>query len=815
MASFLSPGVFVREVENDGRAIIGVGTSTSAFLGLAERGPIGEPQLITSFEQYTRVFGGFTDYSYLTFAVWGFFLNGGTACWVVRTADYDDTTTGQLNTTANQKASLYLKDRSAGAGVNTILAEALNEGEWGDDLKVSIGLASNQIGSFNRVLGNDGGVFTANSAPARTPGLLAAFTEESSVFTDRTAVLRTPGGGAAFAIPANVGDAMYFGSKEKTFEKLYFDLDVAGIAGAGRWEYYNGTSWVEFTPATDNTTEFTAVAADNLLIEWSAPGDWTQLEVNSVSGYYVRFLITTLYTTPAQISRTTIGEDRPFGPFTVVSDASLETAAATALDDAMYIGATEKFNFVEIYLAQAGDATGQLQWEYWNGSIWTPVSNLTETITDAQHMQASGIIGFDMPTDWAKNSVNTETFYWLRARITTNYASDYPTAEHVLPQSKYFSMLVSYAGNVVEIYDNLTMDTSDARYVETIVGTTDDPKSEYITVADQNSGSTAPNDRPRAIILTALSGGAYDVTGVGDQDYIGTSAGQTGLYAFDAIDDVNILCVPGINTEAVLQAMLNYCESRADLIAILDSTGDNKSERPQDLLDFIRDEAALNSTYGAIYDYWIIVSHPQTGARTAVPPSGFAAGAYARTDFKRGVWKSPAGINDGKLFGALGVVYNTSRGERDALYPARINPIVDEAGIGIYIDGGRTLGQLSSSWSSIPIRRLFLFAEESIQEGIKFAKHEPNGPATWRAIRASINAFLKLLWQDGGLFGEQPADAFFVIVDESNNPPTLRRTGRLVVRVGMAPLYPAEFIDLTFEVDQRAINEELAAAGLL
>lgn len=815
MAAFLSPGIYIREVETGGRAIIGVGTSTGAFIGLAERGPIGEPQLITSLDQYIRIFGTFKSYSYLTYAVWGFFLNGGTACWVVRTANYSDPATGTIDSSANIKATRSLKDRSAGAGINTLRVDALNHGDWGNDVAISIGKASSEPESFNRVFGNDGGVFSNNTDSARTPGLFAAFTEASSVFTDRTSVLKTAGGGAAFALPTAVGDALYIGSKEKKFSKIYFDLDVSGIAGDGRWEYWSGTSWTTFTPSGDATTDFTAATGDNKLVEFSAPGDWTDVEVNSVTAFYVRFLITTTYTTAAQISRATLGEDRPFGVFTTVASASLEVAGATAIGDALYIGANQTFGFVDLDLSTAGDNTGVLAWEYWNGSVWTGLSNITETLTGAQHLRASGVVGFDIPTNWKKTTVNAETFYFVRARIATNYASAYPTAEHIVPQSDAFSLGVFYKDILVESYDDLTLNDQSARYVETVVGTSAAPVSEYITVADLSSGSTSPNNRPRAIILGSLSGGLYDVSGVSDADYIGVSSGQTGLYAFDSIDEVNILAIPGIVTEAVQQAMLNYCENRKDLFCILDSNGDSATDRPQDILEYVRDVGAFNSSYGCIYDYWVRISDPVTAAAKIVPPSGMLAGMYARTDFNRGVFKAPAGIADGRLQGAIGVAYNTSQGERDVLYPARINPIVDESGFGVYVNGARTLAPLSSSWSSIPVRRSFLFIEESIQEGIQFAKFEPNGPTLWRSIRASIGAFLKNYWVEGGLFGDTANDAFFITCDESNNPPSLRRTGRLVVRVGVAPVYPAEFIDVTFEVDERAINEELAAAGLL
>ena len=815
MATFLSPQVSRREISTGARAIQGVGTSVGGFIGLSEKGPIGQPRFISSPDQFKETFGDPQDFSFLSDSIEGFFANGGNSCWVVRTANYSDPASATLDPTDNARATLTLKDRSAGAGTDTLQLDAINEGDWANDVSISILQASGELGSYNRALGSDGGTLTANTSPARTPALLATFTEVSSVFSDITSDMKTVGGGSNQALPSVIGDATYYGSKNKVFSKLYFDLDVSGVAGAVTWQYWNGSSWALFSPTSDATSDFTAAPADNLLMEFTAPSDWQAVEVNSTSGFFIRSLVNTTYTTPAEISRITIGEDRPFGLFTVVADASTELAAATALDDAAYFGANQTFNFVELELATNGDAAGVLAWEYWNGTSWTAVSNITETATGASNMTTSGTVGFDEPTDWQKNTVNAEDFFWLRARITTNYASDYPSAEHALPASDLFRLQVREDGILQEDFDNLTMDSSKTSYVETRIGTTATPRSNFINATDLSSTATAPNNRPRQVINSKLTGGIYIVTNVNDGDFIGSAAGATGLFAFDIIDEINNIMIPGIKTEAVHISMLNYAESRGDVFMILDSPGDNDTFSPQDLVEYVRDEAALNSSYGAIYDYWIRVLDLISGTEKIVPPSGHLAGMYAKTDFNRGIWKSPAGVDDGRLFGALGVVRNTSKGERDLLYPNRINPIRDVGGIGVHSDGGKTLDTPGSDFDRIAIRRLFLFAEESIQEGVLFAKHEPNSETTRRRIRATINIFLKSLWQDGALNGEEPADAFFVICDETNNPPSLQRQFRLLCRIGIAPIFPAEFIDLTFEVDQRAINTELATFGLL
>src|SRR5437588_8187163 len=85
MPEYLSPGVYVEEVDTGNKPIEGVSTSTVGFLGVAERGPLA-PVLLSSFTEYARVYGGYNSPSFIAYAVEGFFQNGGKRCFVARVA---------------------------------------------------------------------------------------------------------------------------------------------------------------------------------------------------------------------------------------------------------------------------------------------------------------------------------------------------------------------------------------------------------------------------------------------------------------------------------------------------------------------------------------------------------------------------------------------------------------------------------------------------------------------------------------------------------------------------------------------------------
>ncbi|GAA2686719.1 MULTISPECIES: phage tail sheath family protein [Actinosynnema] len=84
MPQYLSPGVYVEEVQSGARPIEGVGTAVAAFVGFAERGPFHRPTLVANWNQFVQLFGGFTEDAYLPHAVYGYFSNGGGSAYVVR-----------------------------------------------------------------------------------------------------------------------------------------------------------------------------------------------------------------------------------------------------------------------------------------------------------------------------------------------------------------------------------------------------------------------------------------------------------------------------------------------------------------------------------------------------------------------------------------------------------------------------------------------------------------------------------------------------------------------------------------------------------
>lgn len=352
-----------------------------------------------------------------------------------------------------------------------------------------------------------------------------------------------------------------------------------------------------------------------------------------------------------------------------------------------------------------------------------------------------------------------------------------------------FNMVVRHKGEVVEVFKDLSMDETAPNHVELAVN----ERSDYITLEDLGTASGLPADRP-VIGVFDLLGGDDGVTGLDDADYSGDPSQHTGFYAFDEIDALNLIMVPGVTTAEVIHAGVTYAENRQDLMLLAETP---IHLEPLEAVDFRKGQGmyshgAFNSSYAALYYPWIEINDPVTGKRKLIPPSGAVAGCYARSDKKAHVWYAPAGIDRGRIFNALSLGYKTSRGERDVLYPEGVNVIASFPDSGINIWGQKTLQSQPSALDRVNVRRLMMFIEEAIAESSRFVVFEPNNPQTWRALIRLINPFMQDIKDKGGLYD------FAVQCDEETNTPAVIDRNELMARVFVKPTKTAEFIELNF-----------------
>ncbi|MCP4368468.1 MAG: phage tail sheath family protein [Deltaproteobacteria bacterium] len=350
--------------------------------------------------------------------------------------------------------------------------------------------------------------------------------------------------------------------------------------------------------------------------------------------------------------------------------------------------------------------------------------------------------------------------------------------------------------NLVETIEELSVDefTPEGQKNKYYVIDKVNAQSKFIQIPENGVVSDPPLSPPfcDAVQLTAGNDGLADLIA---NDYIGIQTLQTGLYAFDKVDEVNIIAVPAENTfveddiNPITIEGLNYCGNRKDCFYVAEMP----KQLENDVQEMQRFRSTFNSTYGAIYTPWLKIRDPLTGLLKEMPPSGAVVGTYANTDINRGVHKAPAGLTDGFLDTASNVRTRFTKGEQDILNPDAINVIRKFDNGGIVIWGARTLSR-DSEWRYINVRRLFLMLEESIEEATQWVVFEPNDPSLWARIRRNISAFLQIQWDIGALVGNTAEEAFKVKCDAETNPPEIVDAGQVITEIGVAPSKPAEFV---------------------
>lgn len=171
MPEYLSPGVYVEEFESGSKPMEGVGTSTAGFIGLSVKGPdIGVPQLVTSFADFRRKYGGylsqseFEDYRFLAYAVEHFFINGGTRAFIMRVAPPD------------AKCAESVSEQEI------IKFTAKNPGKWGNFIRVIItpsSKAKTQILSIDEL--PQGKMYKIKNAAGFQTGDIIAFSDGNEI----------------------------------------------------------------------------------------------------------------------------------------------------------------------------------------------------------------------------------------------------------------------------------------------------------------------------------------------------------------------------------------------------------------------------------------------------------------------------------------------------------------------------------------------------------------------------------------------------------------------------------------------------------
>ena len=204
--------------------------------------------------------------------------------------------------------------------------------------------------------------------------------------------------------------------------------------------------------------------------------------------------------------------------------------------------------------------------------------------------------------------------------------------------------------------------------------------------------------------------------------------------------------------------------------------------------------ASFDNSYAATYWPWVQMVDPQTGELVFVPASTAIPGVYVFTDASSEPWFAPAGLTRGALGQVVRAERRLTANNRDTLYEANVNPLATFPQSGVVVFGQKTLQKRASALDRVNVRRLLIALKGFISGVADNLVFEQNTIATRNNFLSVVNPYLEGVQQRQGLY------AFKVVMDDTNNTPTVIDRNELVGQIFLQPTKTAEFIILDFNV---------------
>jgi uncharacterized protein len=211
MPTYLSPGVYVEELDTGSRPIEGVGTAVAAFVGLAEKGPFNTPTLVTNWSQFVSIFGEFVEDTYLALSVFGYFQNGGGAAFIVRigSGGTEQAAIAELSTGGESPLSAYkltaLQSGSVGNDIQVTVSDSEEEGAEEGSFRLSV-RQGDTIENYDPVSPKRGRTNVATVVNAQSTLIRLEELSRNAVEAVARGTVTLAGGGEQVPATMNAGD---------------------------------------------------------------------------------------------------------------------------------------------------------------------------------------------------------------------------------------------------------------------------------------------------------------------------------------------------------------------------------------------------------------------------------------------------------------------------------------------------------------------------------------------------------------------------------------------------------------------------------
>lgn len=856
---YKSPGVYVEEVESGPKPVAGAPTSVAAIVGNTELGPANKPVRLISFAEYQTRFGSYMEGSYTAESVWGFFENGGSACYVVR-ADASSPARWQV---------------TRADGGNSFAITASSPGTWGNQVVPRVRW---QVGSGN---GTFFGTEVTEDVDLNAPHTIQVRSTVGAVTGMAVKLKDVDGKQAAGTISAIVGDKSltidtastdtFAAGATQVFATLASadtSLELSRESGLGGGDHVllvrpdssdTPTATVESLSRGETTSlTLTSNLGANVdtqafrrrqvryrahvgggasfamgAVTWAEPvprlagadlaaGDY-MVAPNGVRGMWST-------TAPKQFN---MPGDVPAGDVTIVAGLVLHRFV-----DAAPIPANSDLNArygylpvgTRLRLTKSDDSTFEAE----RGAAGLTTADAddlkaaikkVECITQADRMNAAGLIvrATHPPQEGDLLGIKDNNKDRIESVKVPEGAP--PGVYHVKTVTDDLSAHLDDGVAKWPVFNWQPARVESLRFDLELVRTPPGGPAQEESYDNLSLSPSHRNHYAREGVINEVSA-LVTVSDIGDpgadiigalpasvtQSNSGTWASATaaslkaGIKSLEQPEEPSQVMCPDallleneVETVSVHKALIGHCE-KMRRFAVVDLPNE-----PDDQKLLAYRQANFDTTHGACYAPWVTVLNPRPNAPTLtlqMPPSGFVCGVIGRTDQARGVHKAPA---NERVKGIVGLARDYTQGHQDLLNPKAVNLVRAFRGRGIRIWGARNL-TTDTQWRYVNVRRLFNFIETSIDRGTQWVVFEPNNEKTWLRVRVAVENFLNTIWRAGGLAGTAPEQAYRVRVGLGV---TMTETdidlGKCIIEVGVAPTKPAEFV--VFRISHKRITE--------
>jgi len=330
--------------------------------------------------------------------------------------------------------------------------------------------------------------------------------------------------------------------------------------------------------------------------------------------------------------------------------------------------------------------------------------------------------------------------------------------------------------------------------------------------------------KAQGVTFSAIGNKTYSLSGGVDYSAAGGMKADLGSIstAYDLFsngDEIEVdylLNGPGLLEESESQAkankLISIAESRKDCVAVISPHRAgvidiaNSNTQTENIIRFF---SPITSSSYAIFDSGYKYTYDRfNNTFRYIPCNGDIGGLMTRTNITGFPWFSPAGQQRGVLNNAIKLSYNPSKAQRDLLYTARVNAIVNQPGTGVILFGDKTALSYPSAFDRINVRRLFLTVEQALERSAQAQLFELNDQTTRSNFINIVEPYLRDVQAKRGIYD------FVVICDETNNTPDVIDNNEFRADIFLKPTKSINYITLTFVATRTGVSFEEVAGSV-